>query len=185
MSRGTAMSISSSGRPVALGHHELELLAADDRVRRGGRAQHDVGLHELLGQLARARRRVPPKRCGEAERAVGVAVGDEDRAGALLGQRAGRQLARLAGAEDHDVAARQRAEHALREVDRDRRHAHAAGADLGLERTRLPVVSAAANRRFDSGPVLPARIAASCARRTWPWISASPTIIDSSPAVTR
>ena len=52
-------------------------------------------------------------------------------------------------------------------------------------RTRLPAVSAAANRRFESGPVQPARIAASCARLTWPWISASPTIIDSRPAVTR
>ena len=36
--------------------------------------------------------------------------------------------------------------------------------------------------RFISAP---ARIAASCARLTWPWISASPTIIDSRPAVTR
>jgi len=47
------------------------------------------------------------------------------------------------------------------------------------------VVSAAANIRLESGPVQPARIAASCARRTCPWISASPTIIDSRPAVTR
>ena len=53
------------------------------------------------------------------------------------------------------------------------------------ERTRLPVVSAAANRRFEKGPVAPARAAASCARLTCPWISASPTIIESSPAVTR
>ena len=53
------------------------------------------------------------------------------------------------------------------------------------ERTRLPVVSAAANRRLDSGPVQPAASADSCARLTWPWISASPTIIDSRPAVTR
>ena len=53
------------------------------------------------------------------------------------------------------------------------------------ERTRLPVVSAVANRRLDSGPVAPARMAASWARLTWPWISASPTIIDSRPAVTR
>ena len=53
------------------------------------------------------------------------------------------------------------------------------------ERTRLPVVSAAANRRLDSAPVQPLRIAVSWARRTWPWISASPRIIDSRPAVTR
>ncbi len=53
------------------------------------------------------------------------------------------------------------------------------------ERTRLPVVSAAANSRLENGPVAPARIAASWARLTWPWISASPRIIDSRPAVTR
>jgi glutamyl-tRNA reductase len=52
-------------------------------------------------------------------------------------------------------------------------------------RTRLPVLSAAANRRLENAPVVSARIAASCARLTWPWISASPTIIDSRPAVTR
>ena len=53
------------------------------------------------------------------------------------------------------------------------------------ERTRLPVLSAAANRRFDRGPVQPASMAAAWARRTWPWTSASPTIIESRPAVTR
>ncbi len=56
---------------------------------------------------------------------------------------------------------------------------------LVSERTRLPVVNAAANRRLDSGPLAFAARALSCARLTWPWISASPTIIDSSPAVTR
>ena len=53
------------------------------------------------------------------------------------------------------------------------------------ERTRLPVVSAAANSRFVNGPAASVRAAASCARRTCPWISASPRIIESSPAVTR
>ena len=52
-------------------------------------------------------------------------------------------------------------------------------------RTRLPVLIAAANRRLLRGPVDPQRIASSWARRTWPWISASPTIIDSRPQVTR
>ena len=122
----------------------------------------------------------------EAERAVGVAVGDEDRPGALLGERARGQLARLAGAEHDDVALLQVAEHAQREVDGDRRDARRGCAPISVSvRTRLPVVSAAANRRLVSGPVQPARIAASCARLTWPWISASPTIIDSRPAVTR
>ena len=61
----------------------------------------------------------------QAERAVGVAVGHEHRAGALVGQRAREQLARLAGAEDHDVTVGQVAEHAEREFDRDRGQAHA------------------------------------------------------------
>ena len=52
-------------------------------------------------------------------------------------------------------------------------------------RTRLPACSAARNSRLVIGPVVPASSAASYARRTWPWTSASPTIIDSRPAVTR
>ena len=102
-SRGTAMSISSSGLPVALAHHQLELVASDDRVRRGGRGEHDVGAHELVGQFVQADDRAA-EALREADRAVGVAVGDEDRAGALLGERARGQLAGLARAEDHDVA---------------------------------------------------------------------------------
>ncbi len=38
----------------ALAHHQLELLAADDRVRRGGRGEHDVGEQQLLGQVVQA-----------------------------------------------------------------------------------------------------------------------------------
>ena len=80
----------------------------------------------------------------------------------------------------------QAAEHAQREVDGDRGDAHAARADRRSPSARAcRCVSAAANRRLVSGPVQPARIAASWARLTWPWISASPTIIDSRPAVTR
>ena len=44
---------------------------------------------------------------------------------------------------------------------------------------------AAANRRLVSGPVVPVSRALSWARLTWPWISCSPTIIASRPAVTR
>ena len=52
-------------------------------------------------------------------------------------------------------------------------------------RTRLPVASAARNSRLVSGPVVRAASARSYARLTWPWISASPTIIESSPLTTR
>ncbi len=52
-------------------------------------------------------------------------------------------------------------------------------------RTRLPVASAARNSRFVVGPVVCAASALSYARLTWPWISASPTTIESSPETTR
>ena len=52
-------------------------------------------------------------------------------------------------------------------------------------RARLPVARAAPNTRLLSGPVTPASSAASYARLTCPWTSASPTIIDSNPQVTR
>jgi len=74
--------------PRALFHHDLELLAADDRVGGGGRGQDDVGAHQLVGQFVQPDDR-PAEALGEAERPVGVAVGDEDRAGALVGERAG------------------------------------------------------------------------------------------------
>ena len=136
---------------------------------------------QLLGQFVQAHDRAA-EALGEAERAVGVAVGDEDRP---------RALARPARARSARSSRRRRGS----------RRGGAAGPPSTLsarstategtltrlepiavsERTRLPVVSAAANRRLVSGPVLPARIAASWARLTWPWISASPTIIDSRP----
>jgi hypothetical protein len=52
-------------------------------------------------------------------------------------------------------------------------------------RTRLPVASAARKSLFVIGPVVRAPSASSYARLTWPCTSASPTIIDSRPLVTR
>ena len=51
-------------------------------------------------------------------------------------------------------------------------------------RTRLPVASAARNSLLDIGPVVRAASAISYARLTWPWTSASPTIMESSPPAT-
>ncbi len=51
-------------------------------------------------------------------------------------------------------------------------------------RARLPALSASRKRRLVIGPVVPSTSASSYARRTWPWISFSPTIIESSPAAT-
>ena len=124
-------------RPLpALGHHQLELLSAHDRVGRGGRAEHDVGREQLVGQFVQPDDR-PAEAFGQAQRAVGVAVGDEDRARALLGESPCGQLAGLAGAQDHDVALLEIAEDALREIDRDRRHADAARADRGFRADAL------------------------------------------------
>ena len=52
-------------------------------------------------------------------------------------------------------------------------------------RTRLPVASAARKSLLVIGPVVRAESASSYARLTWPCTSASPTIIDSRPLVTR
>ena len=122
---------------------------------------------QLLGQAVEADDRAT-EALRQAERAVGVAVGDEDRARALVGERARGQLAGLACAEDHHVAFRQRAEHAQREVDRDRGDAHAARADLRLrahalarrQRRREQAIGqrsrrARAHRRLVRAPDLP------------------------------
>ena len=86
---------------------------------------------ELLGESLEPDDRTA-EALGEAERAVGVPVGDEDRARALVGERAGRELAHLARPEDHHVAVAEVLQQAEREVHRDRWHAHAAGTDLRL-----------------------------------------------------
>ena len=119
-------------RPAAaLGHHQRQLLAAHDRVRRGGRGDDDVGLQQLLREFVQADDRAT-EALREAERAVGVTVGDEDRADALVCERLRGQLARLTRAEQHHAPLGQVAEHVLGEVHGHRGHGHARGADAGL-----------------------------------------------------
>ena len=117
--------------PLALGEHLRELVAADDRVRRGGGGDDDVGGRQLLGQPVEADDRAA-EALREAARAVGVAVGDEDRAGAPVGERLRGQLAGFAGAEDHHVALAQVPEQLDGEPNRRGGDAHVAGADAGL-----------------------------------------------------
>ena len=105
-------------------------------MRRGGRGDDDVGERELLGQAVEAHD-LTAEAFGERARAVGVAVGDEDRAGALARECLRGELARLAGAEDDHVAVAERAEQRGREVDGDGGQAHAAGADRGLRAHEL------------------------------------------------
>src|SRR5262249_51184861 len=64
-------------RPAAARHHLLQLVALDDVVGRVGGGDDDVGALELLGQLLEADR-VAVEALGKADRAVVVAVGDED-----------------------------------------------------------------------------------------------------------
>ena len=131
MSRGTARSISSSGRPSRARHHLGERLALDHVMRRAGRRDDDVGADQLLGQLLEADR-VAAEALGQADRAVVVAVGDEDRLDALGGERARGQLGGLAGADDQHPAVSQLAERALRELDGDRGDRQRALRDPGL-----------------------------------------------------
>ena len=70
---------------------------------------------------------------GDRAGAVGAAVGDEDRPHALVRQRLGGQLARLAGADDDDVAGGELgADQLAREADGDARDARPALAERGL-----------------------------------------------------
>ena len=131
MSRGTAMSIISSGRSARCCHHLLEPVALDDVVRRVGRGDDDVGLDQLLGQLLEADG-AATEALGEADRAVVVAVGDEDGADAAGDQGAGDQLGGLAGADHQHPALGEVAERAPRQLDRDRGDRDALLADPGL-----------------------------------------------------
>ena len=85
---------------------------------------------ELRRAAPRSARRAPPKRCGQADRAVVAAVGDEHGLDAALVQRPRRQLAVLAGA-DHQHAARRRGRRACARASSTatRRHRHARAAD--------------------------------------------------------
>ena len=115
MSRGTAMSISSSGRPPRAAITDLELLALDDVVRRAGRGDHDVGSLELGGQRVEPHGLTAEPLC-EPDRPVVVAVRHEHRADAALDQRARGQLAGLPGPDHDHSAAAEVAERLLREL---------------------------------------------------------------------
>ena len=98
------MSISTSGRPPRAPITTRELVGADDRVRRGGRARRRCRrASSSRGQVVE-RRDAAAEALGQRQRAVAAAVGDEHGRGAPGGQRLGRQLAHLAGAEDHHAA---------------------------------------------------------------------------------
>ena len=100
------------------------------------------------GSVVEAHRLAAEALC-QADRAVVVAVGDEHRAHAPLGQRARGQLAGLAGADHDHPPAGQVAERLLRELHRDRADRDAAARRSPVSvRTRLPAASASRNSRF-------------------------------------
>jgi hypothetical protein len=127
----------------------------------------------------------PADALGHRVRPGGVAVGHEDRPHAAGRERLGGRLARLARADDDDVAPGEVADDLGGEVDRHGRDARAARAQRGLRAHALArlqrggeqaVGERAGRARLERGLV---------GALTWPWTSASPTTIDSRPHTTR
>ena len=86
---------------------------------------------QLLGQVLEADR-VAVEALGQPDRAVVVAVGDEDGVDAAGDQRPGDQLGGLAGADHQHPALGEVAERAARQLDRDRGDRDPLLADPGL-----------------------------------------------------
>ena len=180
------MSISSSGRPSRCAHHQLELLAPDDRVRRGGRGDDDVGARPSWSGSSSSEHDRAAEALGERAGAVGVAVGDEDRRDALRRRapaRSARSSRRRRGS--RRGAPRGRRATLPREVDGDRRTRSTRPAPMrGLGAHALAGLQRGGEQAVGQRPGRAGVAArARSARRTWPWTSASPTIIDSRPAV--
>src|SRR3954469_1932718 len=141
MSRGTAMSMSTSGRRArcsmtsSMSSGPMSEWGGGGE-RRGVGGDDDVGVEQPLRELVEGADR-PAEAVGQRAGAAGVAVGDEDRRDALVGQRLRRALARLARADDDDAALREVADGLARELDGDRRDADPLAADAGLRADAL------------------------------------------------
>ena len=100
---------------------------------RGGRGEHDVGLARAAREVCSRPTTEPPKRWARLSARSAWRLATKIVPAPLLGERARGQLARLARAEDHDVALLRgrRARCSARSTATDG-HAHAAGADRGL-----------------------------------------------------
>ena len=79
------------------------------------------------------------------------AVGDEDGGGALLDEVAGGELGHLAGADEQDGLALQRAEDLAREIHRDRGDGDGGAADLRLGADALGYGEGALEQRIERG----------------------------------
>ena len=114
--------------PVALLHHRGQLLRPDDRVRRGGRGDDDVGPHELLRQRVEGAGGAT-EALRQSDRPVAPAVGDEHRRHAVEVEGARDLLGVLAGAHDQHVARGEVTHQRPRGLDRHRRHRRLADRD--------------------------------------------------------
>ena len=160
-SRGTAMSIITSGRPGRSAMVSSRSSRSTITCGRRGRADHDVGLGQLGGQVLEADGRAA-EALGQADRAVVVAVGHEHGLHAAGAQGARGQLAGLAGADDQHPLGGQVAELARGQRHRDRRtptRGRARRRSRCARACRRP--SASRNRRLLIGPVAPSTSASS------------------------
>ncbi len=120
MSRGTARSIRSSGRPE---RSAITSESASRSITLWGEEVEETTMSavgEQRRQLLEAHRPAA-EALGDADRAVVVAVGDEDGVHAAGGERPRRELGGLARADDQHRALLEVAERALRKLDRDLR----------------------------------------------------------------
>ena len=154
MSRGTARSIRSRGRPSRAAITSAERLALDHVVGRAGRGDDDVGLLHLRRQLLEADG-AAAEALGEPDRPVVAAVGDERGLDAARGERSGGQLRRLAGAHHQDEPAGEIAKRPLRQLHRDRGHRHALLGDPGLRSRPLAGGERAAEQPVEDRPGRP------------------------------
>ena len=131
MSRGTARSIITSGRPI----REAATNSSSSRPRIWWGAPveltHDVRTLELAGQVVE-RDRAAAVALGQPERAVVAAVGHEQRLHAAVAQGARRELGVLAGADHEHAPLGQVAEEVGRQLHGHRGHGHARARHVGL-----------------------------------------------------
>jgi hypothetical protein len=137
--------------PVSLRHHLVELLALDHMMRRTGRGDDDVGAGHLVGECLEADG-AAAEAIGQPDRAVVVAVGDEDRVQPLGRERSRRELGGLPGPDDEHAAGLELAEGSLRELDRDRRDRHRPRRDPGLRPRALAGGEGGAEDAVEDGP---------------------------------
>ena len=115
---------------------------------------------QLLGQLLEADR-LAAEALGQADRAVVVAVGDEDAGDAAGDQRPGDQLGGLAGA-DHEHPRSPRSPSVRRASSTATEGTETPLSPIAVSsRTRPPAASAPRKRRLRIGPVAPSTSASS------------------------